>query len=65
MRVFTNGRVTIPKAIREKLSITPGCDVDFRLEKGRYYLHNAASESGPSSAKKRRSPSSREKPKAQ
>jgi AbrB family looped-hinge helix DNA binding protein len=38
MRVTTNGQVTIPKKIREKLGITPAAEVDFVEEKGRVYL---------------------------
>ena len=38
MRVTTKGQVTIPKSVRDKLGITPNSEVEFREEKGRYYL---------------------------
>lgn len=39
MRVTTKGQVTIPRAIRKKLNITPASEVDFVVaEDGRVYL---------------------------
>jgi AbrB family looped-hinge helix DNA binding protein len=32
MRVTSKGQVTIPQAIRERLGITPGSEVDFQLD---------------------------------
>jgi AbrB family looped-hinge helix DNA binding protein len=32
MRVTTNGRVTIPKEIRDKLGFVPGTDLDFVVQ---------------------------------
>ena len=39
MIVNSKGQVTIPKAIRERNGIAPGCEVEFVEEKGRLYLH--------------------------
>jgi AbrB family looped-hinge helix DNA binding protein len=39
MRVTSKGQVTIPKAVRNKLGITPGTDVGFS-EEGVLYVHN-------------------------
>ena len=38
MRVTTNGQVTIPRDIREKMGITPTVEIDFIEEKKRIYL---------------------------
>ena len=38
MRVTVKGQVTIPQHIREKLGITPSCEVDFIEEDGRVHL---------------------------
>lgn len=39
MRVTKKGQVTIPKAIRARLALTPGAEVDFVVaEDGRVYL---------------------------
>ncbi len=32
MRVTTKGQVTIPQAVRRKLGIEPGSEVDFQLD---------------------------------
>lgn len=32
MRVTSKGQVTIPQRVRERLGITPGSEVDFRLD---------------------------------
>jgi AbrB family looped-hinge helix DNA binding protein len=32
MKVTTNGRVTIPREIRERLGILPGAEVEFEIE---------------------------------
>jgi antitoxin PrlF len=32
MRVTSKGQVTIPQAVREQLGITPGSEVDFRVD---------------------------------
>jgi antitoxin PrlF len=33
MRVTSKGQVTIPQAVRERLGITPGSEVDFELDR--------------------------------
>jgi len=38
MRVTTQGQVTIPRHIRERLGITPRTEVDFVEEDGKVYL---------------------------
>jgi AbrB family looped-hinge helix DNA binding protein len=38
MRVTTKGQVTIPRDVREKLGIVPQTNIDFREEKGRFYI---------------------------
>ena len=38
MRVTTNGQVTIPQHIREKLGIIPATDIEFIEEKDRVYI---------------------------
>ena len=38
MKVTVKGQVTIPIQIREKLGITPNCEVDFVEEDGRVYI---------------------------
>ncbi len=38
MRVTTKGQVTIPRNIREVLGIIPETEVDFREDKGRFYI---------------------------
>jgi AbrB family looped-hinge helix DNA binding protein len=38
MKVTIKGQVTIPQHIRQKLGITPACEVDFIEEDGRVYL---------------------------
>jgi len=38
MRVTTKGQVTIPRHIREKLGIIPQTDIDFKEEKGKFYI---------------------------
>jgi antitoxin PrlF len=32
MRVTSKGQVTIPQKVRQRLGITPGSEVDFRLD---------------------------------
>ena len=32
MRVTSKGQVTIPQAVRQRLGITPGSEVDFQLD---------------------------------
>lgn len=41
MRVTSNGRVTIPKHIREKLGIILSSEVEFIEGKGRVYLRRS------------------------
>jgi len=38
MRVTTKGQVTIPMSVREKLGIVPQTNIDFREDKGRFYI---------------------------
>ena len=38
MRVTTKGQVTIPRNIREILGIILETEIDFREEKGRFYI---------------------------
>lgn len=38
MRVTSKGQVTIPKAVRQCLGIEPNAEVEFREDKGRFYL---------------------------
>ncbi len=38
MRVTTKGQVTIPRNIREVLGIIPETEIDFREDKGRFYI---------------------------
>ncbi len=38
MRVTTKGQVTIPRNIREVLGIMPETEIDFREDKGRFYI---------------------------
>ena len=38
MRVTTKGQVTIPRNVREKLGIAPHTNIDFREDKGRFYI---------------------------
>lgn len=38
MRISSNGRITIPKHIRDAAGIEPGCEVDFFIEEGRVHL---------------------------
>ena len=38
MHVTAKGQVTIPKKIREELGIKPETDVDFKEDKGRFYI---------------------------
>jgi AbrB family looped-hinge helix DNA binding protein len=46
--VTAKGQVTIPKAVRDLLGITPGCKVDFyRAEDGRVVLVPAGKEKPP------------------
>jgi AbrB family looped-hinge helix DNA binding protein len=45
MRVTIKGQVTIPQGVREKLGITPGVEIDFVEEKGRFYLMKRSGES--------------------
>jgi AbrB family looped-hinge helix DNA binding protein len=40
MRVTSKGQVTIPKAVRDKLGITPGDDIGFREEGAQMVLVN-------------------------
>jgi antitoxin PrlF len=42
MPVTVKGQVTIPKPIRDRLGLTPGCEVDFAIEAdGRVFLRKA------------------------
>jgi AbrB family looped-hinge helix DNA binding protein len=41
MRVTTKGQVTIPRNVREVLGITPYTDVEFKEDKGRFYIVKA------------------------
>ncbi|KAF3977205.1 MAG: AbrB/MazE/SpoVT family DNA-binding domain-containing protein [Methylococcales symbiont of Iophon sp. n. MRB-2018] len=38
MRVTTKGQVTIPRNIREVLGIIPETEIDFKEDKGRFYI---------------------------
>ena len=38
MRVTTKGQVTIPRNIRESLGIVPETEIDFKEDKGRFYI---------------------------
>lgn len=38
MRITSKGQVTIPKAVREKLGLKPGSNVDFEEEGGQVVL---------------------------
>lgn len=38
MRVTTKGQVTIPRNVREVLGITPQTNVEFKEDKGRFYI---------------------------
>jgi len=38
MRVTRKGQVTIPRNIREVLGIIPETEIDFREDKGRFYI---------------------------
>ena len=38
MRVTTKGQVTIPKYIRDKMSITPNSEIDFAEKDGKFFL---------------------------
>jgi antitoxin PrlF len=38
MRVTTKGQVTIPRGVREALGISPGCEIEFIEENGRFYF---------------------------
>ncbi len=38
MRVTTKGQVTIPRNVREILGIIPETEIDFREDKGRFYI---------------------------
>ncbi len=42
MRVTTKGQVTIPRNVREKLGIFPQTNIDFREDKGRFYIVKTA-----------------------
>ena len=42
VRVTSKGQVTIPKAIRHKLGITPHSEVEFVEERGRVYLRKVS-----------------------
>jgi AbrB family looped-hinge helix DNA binding protein len=43
-KMTTRGRVTIPKALRDKLGLTPGAEVEFRVEDGAVRLRKLPSE---------------------
>ena len=38
MRVTTKGQVTIPKYVRDKMGITPNCEIDFAEKDGKFFL---------------------------
>jgi len=38
MRVTSKGQVTIPRWLRDKAGITPGCQVEFYEDNGRFCL---------------------------
>ncbi len=38
MRVTTKGQVTIPREVREVLGIIPETEIDFKEDKGRFYI---------------------------
>ena len=42
MRITSKGQVTIPREVRESAGLTPGTDVEFRLEGGSVRLVKAA-----------------------
>jgi len=41
MRVTEKGQVTIPKRLREKTHMLPGCEVEFVEDRGRLVLRKA------------------------
>jgi AbrB family looped-hinge helix DNA binding protein len=47
VRISSNGRVTIPKDIRDALGLTPGDEVVLRLDGARAVLARTASDLGP------------------
>jgi AbrB family looped-hinge helix DNA binding protein len=38
MHITTDGQLTIPQRIREKLDLTPNTEVEFLEENGRFYV---------------------------
>jgi AbrB family looped-hinge helix DNA binding protein len=46
MRVTSDGRVTIPKAIRERLGFLPGTEVEFVWNRNAVYLIRADASRG-------------------
>jgi len=38
MKVTSKGQVTIPRPVRDKAGIAPGCEVEFLERSGRVYL---------------------------
>lgn len=41
MHVTTKGQVTIPKSVRQRLGIRPNMNVEFKEDRGRFYLTRA------------------------
>lgn len=41
MRISTKGQVTVPLAIRERLGLLPGTEVEFEVDGDRAYLRRA------------------------
>jgi len=46
MRITSNGRVTIPKAIRDRFGLRPGADVEFTTNGKNVYLVKASASRG-------------------
>jgi len=40
-RIGKDGRITIPKAIRDRLGLKPGDEVEFVIEEGRVRIRRA------------------------
>lgn len=41
MRITSKGQITIPKAIRDKLGLPPGTEVEFWIERGAVHMGRA------------------------
>ena len=54
MKVTAKGQVTIPNNVREAFGITPGTEVDFKEEDGRFYIVKTSKPSSTGKFKKLR-----------